>query len=342
MKVLSPLTHRQSVTLQEKLDSKRIVAQYEAEYAFDARPYFENVDSVALYQCNETGYRFFYPPRVAGGSDLYEHLQKLPWYYKSWKWEYDVADKYITERDYVLDVGCGFGAFLHKLHDRNVRCAGLEFNPQAAETAASNGLQVYPETINHHARNNPGKYSVVCAFQVLEHIEAAGDFIADCLKAIKPYGKLIIGVPNNNPFLYKHDKYNTLNVPPHHMGLWDKKSLKNLQKVFPLRPCSFRIEPLSEEHERYCRAQLEYLSSKSPWLGKLADRIFRPYNGRYFRAQLEYLSSKSPWLGKLADRIFRPYNKPLMKVIARFVEGRNILAVYTKLPDNDRRHTNQG
>ena len=311
MKVLSPLTHRQSVTLQEKLDSKRIVAQYEAEYAFDARPYFENVDSVALYRCNETGYRFYYPPRVAGGSELYEHLQKLPWYYKSWKWEYDVADKYITERDYVLDVGCGFGGFLHKLRDRNVGCAGLEFNPRAAETAASNGLRVYPETIHDHASDNPDKYGVVCAFQVLEHIEAAGDFIADCLKAIKPYGKLIIGVPNNNPFLFKHDKYHTLNLPPHHMGLWNKKSLKNLRKVFPVRPYSFRIEPL-----------FDY--------------------GRYFRAQREYLNSKSPWLGKLADRIFRPHNELLMKVIARFVQGRNILAIYTKLPDNESRHTGRG
>jgi SAM-dependent methyltransferase len=199
------------------------------------------------------------------------------------------------------------------LRDRNVRCAGLEFSPQAVEMAASNGLQVYPETINDHARKNPGKYSVVCAFQVLEHIEAAGDFIADCLKAIKPDGKLIIGVPNNNPFLFKHDKYHTLNLPPHHMGLWNKKSLKNLRKVFPLRPCLVRIEPLLGWN-----------------------------HGLYFRAQLEYLSSKSPWLGKLADRIFRRYNKPLMKVIARFVEGRNILAIYAKLPDNDRRHTSQG
>ena len=310
MKVLSPLTRAQSVTLEEILDSKRIVSQYQAEYAFDASAYFENLDGVALYRCNETGYRFFYPPRIAGDSELYEHLQKFPWYYASWRWEYDLSNKHITERDYVLEVGCGSGLFLQKLRDRNVRCAGLEFNPRAVETAASNGLQVYPETINDHVRNNPGKYSVVCAFHVLEHVDAAGDFIADCLKAIKPYGKLIISVPNNNPFLFKHDKYHTLNVPPHHMGLWNKKSLKNLQKVFPLRACLVRTAPLSD-------------------------------HGRYFETQLEYLSSKSPWLGKLAGRIFRPYHKPLMKVIARFVEGRNVLAIYTKLPDNDRPHTSQ-
>jgi glycosyltransferase involved in cell wall biosynthesis len=75
------------------------------------------------------GYRFFYPPRMAGDSELYEHLQKLPWYYGSWRWEHDLANEQITERDHVLEVGCGFGSFLRKLLDRNVGCAGLEFKP---------------------------------------------------------------------------------------------------------------------------------------------------------------------------------------------------------------------
>jgi 2-polyprenyl-3-methyl-5-hydroxy-6-metoxy-1,4-benzoquinol methylase len=302
--VLSPLTHAQRVTLEEKLDSKRIVTRYKAECGFDASAYFENLDAVALYRCEETGYRFFYPPRMAGDSELYEHLQKLPWYYGSWRWEHDLANKQINEDDYVLEVGCGFGLFLQKLRDRNIRCAGLEFNCRAVETARMSGLHVYPEAIHDHAKNNPGKYTVVCAFQVLEHISSAGDFIADCLKAMKPSGKFVISVPNNNPFLFKHDKYHTLNLPPHHMGLWNKRSLQNLQKVFPLRAFLVKTEPLFD-HESY------------------------------FKTQLEYLSSKSPWLGKVADRIFRPYHKPLMKLIARFVEGRNLLAIYTKLQDND-------
>jgi len=304
MKVLSPLTHSESVTLEETLDSKKIVTQYKAEYAFDARAYFENIDSVALYRCNKTEYRFFYPPRMAGDSELYEHLQNLPWYYGSWRWEHNLASKQITERDYVLEVGCGFGSFLRKMLDRNVRCAGLEFNPEAVKMATSNGLHVYQEAIQDHAKKNPGKYSVVCAFQVLEHIYATGDFIADCLRAMKPYGKLIFSVPNNNPFLFRLDKYHTLNLPPHHMGLWNKASLMNLQKVFPLRACLIRIEPLFDRES-------------------------------YFKAHLEYLRSKFPLLGKLAERISRPYVWLLMKLVGRFVEGRNVFAVYTKLPGND-------
>lgn len=310
MKVLNPLTGSHSVTLEETLDSKRIVSQYKGEYDFDASAYFENVDGIGLYRCNETGYRFYHPATISGNSELYEHLQKLSWYYASSRWEHDLANKQITEGDYVLEVGCGFGSFLQKLRDRNVRCAGLEFNPRAVETAAANGLHVNSETIHDHSQRNSGTYSVVCTFQVVEHIAAVGDFIADCLRAIKPYGKLIVSVPNNNPFLFKREKYHTLNLPPHHMGLWSKRSLTNLQKVFAVRTSLVMVEPLFDRES-------------------------------YFRVYLEHLRLSFPLFGTLISRILRPYHRPLMKLVSPFVEGRNLFAVYIKLPESDLRRANE-
>jgi 2-polyprenyl-3-methyl-5-hydroxy-6-metoxy-1,4-benzoquinol methylase len=303
VKVLSPVTGSENVSLQERLDANKIVNQYKTEYGFDASAYFENLDGVALYRCNDTGYRFFYPPGLAGDSKLYEHLQNLPWYYGNWRWEHSLANKHITEKDYVLEVGCGFGLFLKRLVGRKVQCAGLEFNMRAVETAVADGLRVYPEAVHDHANNNPCKYSVVCAFQVLEHVSSAGDFIADCLRTLKPYGKLIICVPNSNPFMFRVDKYDTLNVPPHHMGLWNKRSLKNLERFFPVTCYSVRTEPLFE------------------W-----------FREPYFMAHVKYLRSKFPILGSLADQLLRPYSKPLMKVTAKLVEGRNVAAIYTKRP----------
>jgi SAM-dependent methyltransferase len=189
----------------------------------------------------------------------------------------------------------------------NVQCAGLEFNMRAVETAVADGLHVYPEAVHDHAKSNPCKYSVVCAFQVLEHVWYAGDFIADCLRALRPYGKLIICVPNNNPFMFRVDKYDTLNVPPHHMGLWNKRSLKKLERFFPVTCSSVRIEPL-----------------------------FGGVRELYFTAHVNYLRSKSPMLGNLAERILRPHSKLLMKVTAKLVEGRNVAAIYTKLLDKKR------
>jgi 2-polyprenyl-3-methyl-5-hydroxy-6-metoxy-1,4-benzoquinol methylase len=302
VKVTSPLTGSEDVVLEEQLDSDKIIANYKAEYDFDPSGYFENLDRVAIYRCKQTGYRFYHPARISGNSELYEHLQKLSWYYYSWRWEHKLAYRQIKDRDEVLEVGCGFGSFLQKLRERNIPCAGLEFNPQAVEIAAVKGLQVYPEAIHEHAKRHPGRYSVVCLFQVVEHIPPVGDFISDCIAAIKPYGRLMISVPNNNPFLFRLDKYNTLNVPPHHMGLWNRESLKNLQKIFPLTNFKVWIEPL---HDRET----------------------------YFNIHLEDFRAQWPRLGIHADRILRPFIKPIMKVAARLVQGRNVFAIYTKLPE---------
>jgi 2-polyprenyl-3-methyl-5-hydroxy-6-metoxy-1,4-benzoquinol methylase len=73
----------------------------------------------------------------------------------------------------------------------------------------------------------PGEhnYDAVCLFQVLEHMHDISGFFKHVRAFIKPQGKLIISVPNNNPYLYVNDKLHTLNLPPHHMGLWTGSSL---------------------------------------------------------------------------------------------------------------------
>jgi hypothetical protein len=98
-KVLSPVTGSENVTLEERLDPKKIINRYKTDYGFDPSAYFENVDGVAIYRCNDTGYRFYYPRSLAGESELYEYLQKLPWYYGNWRWEHDLANEHITEKD---------------------------------------------------------------------------------------------------------------------------------------------------------------------------------------------------------------------------------------------------
>ena len=95
-----------------------------------------------------------------------------------------------------------------------------------------------------HLVKNPQRYDIICSFQVLEHVTEVGEFIDACLKCLKPGGLLIYAVPNNNPFLYKHDKFNVLNLPPHHAGLWNKISLLNIEKFFDLTVINYKVEPI--------------------------------------------------------------------------------------------------
>ena len=70
---------------------------------------------------------------------------------------------------------------------------------------------------------------------VLEHIYDVKSFLEASLKVLKPEGKIIIGVPNSEPYFLGYDKYCTLNLPPHHMGLWNKKVFDKLAALFNLK-----------------------------------------------------------------------------------------------------------
>lgn len=83
----------------------------------------------------------------------------------------------------------------------------------------------------------------------------------------------------------------TLNLPPHHMGLWNKEAFKNLPQYFDMTLEGIFIEPIYD---------LEYWFSLNYGIIK-KDFVL-------------------PHLLKVI----------LLKTIARFIEGRNIVAVYTK------------
>ena len=72
-------------------------------------------------------------------------------------------------------------------------------------------------------------------FQVLEHIYDVKEFLEHALQVLKKGGKLVIGVPNNEPYFLGYDKYCTLNLPPHHMGLWNIKVFEKFAPIFGLK-----------------------------------------------------------------------------------------------------------
>src|SRR5690606_22887486 len=105
-------------------------------------------------------------------------------------------------------------------------------------------------------------FDVICSFQVLEHVYEVNDFINNQLRILKKGGRLIVGAPNNNPYLFIHDKYHTLNLPPHHAGLWNKKSLTSLEKVFNLEVEEVFYEPFSISYHDFFEVNFKRLKNK--------------------------------------------------------------------------------
>ena len=242
----SPITGGVEVSLNRKIPTQYIIQNYLESYNIDVSRILGDRQEIKEYKCEKSRLRFYGPDQLAGDSKFYEELQEFPWYYMDWKWEHAEVQQFITPGSKILELGCAEGSFLEHMPD-SIECTGLELNKNAAELAREKGLDVHNETIQDHATSNEGKYDVVVSFQVMEHVTDVQDIIKASLKCLKPGGRLIFSVPNNDSFI-KHSPDSILNMPPHHMNLWDEESLSRLPEFFDMEMMGCKYEPLQPYH----------------------------------------------------------------------------------------------
>ncbi|MBU6390088.1 methyltransferase domain-containing protein [Patescibacteria group bacterium] len=296
----SPINGKTAV-LQQTLKSSEIITRYSNQFDIAVDRYFAGVPEVGIYRCEATGYRFYYPLTLSGDGIFYEKLQKFSWYYMDWKWEHKIALKLITKNNRILEVGSGNGSFVERLEREGIRAVGLELNAQSVDNARKKRLPIIGETIEQHSAVHPKTYDMVVTFQVLEHIAEVRTFIDACLRVLKPGGRLFVSVPNNRSFI-SHDQNGILNMPPHHMGLWDRHSLRAVAPLLGIRLVKMYYEPLQPYHVHlYLDIQLTRLENTLPQLKKVLER--RIPRGILYRLV----------------RLFRP-----------FIRGHSIAALYQK------------
>lgn len=101
----------------------------------------------------------------------------------------------------VLDIGCGYGAFLYFLKQAGYRnLSGVDFSEQQVEIAHELGLpEVMCGSVEDKLAQTPDEaVDVVVAMDLLEHLEMADLFMTldEIYRLLKPGGKLIASVPN--------------------------------------------------------------------------------------------------------------------------------------------------
>ncbi len=108
----------------------------------------------------------------------------------------------------VLDIGCGPGALLRDFADRGFHGAGLDRSAQALAL----GRHIHPEDgpISLHATPRDdwiGAFGLVCAFEVLEHIEDDVDALREWRKYLSAGGRLMISVPAHPEMWSANDEW---------------------------------------------------------------------------------------------------------------------------------------
>ncbi len=305
MQIKSPLTHSLNVKKRKEIKTEFLIEKYREMLGVDVKKYFTGLDSVSVYECLDSGYQFYYPFDITGDGKFYEALQKHRWYYMDWKWEHEEALALVKGAKSLLEIGCAQGEFLEKVAEKGTACAGIELNAHAAEVGRKKGLNILEESIQTHSQKNKDRYDVVCSFQVAEHIAPIGEFIQSSLDVLKPGGKFVMSVPNNDSLIFTANNDIVLNMPPHHMGLWNMNSLLSLSRFFPLRADGIYLEPLQSYHVNFAN--------------KIAEATYKEKLKRKHLSQIPFAETAPRRLINMSVRAVAPY-----------IVGHSIMAVYTK------------
>jgi len=245
--ISSPITGGKTIP-ERAIPRADIIALYPS---YDVSRFFNEASEVSVMRCLDTDYRFYYPYSTAGDGTYYEFLSKGENYYVPWKTEHEFAMRHITDGQRILEIGCANGGFLDEARrKKKIIAEGTELNAKARQEARERGLTVFDDSLSEIIKNRKEYYDVVCSFQVLEHVADVRSFIKDSIALLKPGGYMIIGVPNNESFI-RHTRSPFLNMPPHHMGLWNEASLKKAASFFGLKCEAVYFTHLPRYHYRY-------------------------------------------------------------------------------------------
>jgi SAM-dependent methyltransferase len=111
---------------------------------------------------------------------------------------YDVVSRVISRLNprTALEIGCGQGSFGARLA-RDVPYLGVEPDHSSFDVAMKRITPQGGEVINGtHEAAPPGvTYDMVCAFEVLEHIEDDKGALADWVPLVRPGGHMVLSVP---------------------------------------------------------------------------------------------------------------------------------------------------
>lgn len=128
----------------------------------------------------------------------------------------------------LLDVGCGNGHWLNYMRNLGWQVQGTDFDPVAAEQARNNyGLNVQIGELADIAYPDHS-FDAITLKHVIEHHPDPVNLLAECLRILKPNGKLVVITPNTQSWGHKYyGSYWRGLEPPRHLHLFSPKNLKH-------------------------------------------------------------------------------------------------------------------
>lgn len=236
-----PITGRPARRRVHGVSTPALLAMWRAAGAGDLAHLFPDAPQVVLYE-SDTGL-YFFSPRRAGDADFYQRFYATHAAHATLsagseeRREFVDAARHIAAGSLVLDVGCGSGAFREHL-PQSTYC-GLD--PFAV---AGTFADVIKQSLSEHVDEARGRYDVVTAFQVIEHLADPLAFARQLLALLRPGGTLIVCAPLHPSPLTAIPNF-LINAPPHHLSWWTVGAFQALARAIDVEAVDIVEVPAS-------------------------------------------------------------------------------------------------
>lgn len=128
----------------------------------------------------------------------------------------------------LLEVGCGSGTMLATMAGYGWDVTGLDFDERAVANARAKGLEVHHGGLAQQ-RYSEHMFDAVVMSHVIEHVAEPEALLRECLRILKPGGKLVVITPNVSGRMHAMYRGNWLHLdPPRHLFLFSPTALATL------------------------------------------------------------------------------------------------------------------
>lgn len=140
----------------------------------------------------------------------------------------------------LLDVGCGSGEWLALMRELGWQVEGLDFDQNAVEVANRNGLKVRCGGLEEQ-KYPDGSFDAVTLNHVIEHVPDPLQTVTECLRVLKPGGKLVVFTPNNSSLSHQWFKGDWRGLePPRHLHIFSMNSMLGMLAKAGFRKITIR------------------------------------------------------------------------------------------------------
>jgi SAM-dependent methyltransferase len=237
--------------------------------------------TVALRRCESCGFEYF-DPTLAGNEDFYRQLEQKD-YFSGVRPEFARTLAFAAQRGLkrVLDVGCGSGLFLDQARAAGLETSGLELNRAAADKARARGHRIF-NCLLDGLDESAGRFSLVTAFQVLEHVPDPVGLLRQAAARLEPGGCISVAVPSAVG-VYRLAPWDPSQWPPHHLTRWRPADLAQLARASGLNLVASggdvlvgsAIEHFWRCHNRLAPALGRARRPGGAWLPRLLSQVYR-------------------------------------------------------------------